>query len=38
MIENTKETLRKLRLYGMLRAYAELLEQPQSRFNAHELM
>jgi len=38
MIENTKETLRKLRLYGMLRAYDELLEQPQSRFNAHELM
>lgn len=38
-IETTKETLRKLRLYGMLRSYDALLEGPQpTSYNAHELM
>lgn len=38
MIENNKQTLQKLRLYGMLRAYNELIETPRESMTSHELM
>ena len=38
MIDKTKETLHKLRLYGMLRAYNELIENPKESMTSHELM
>ena len=38
MIEKTKQTLQNLRLYGMLRAYNELIENPRASMTSHELM
>lgn len=37
-IEQTAETLRKLRLYGMARAYTALIESPNDALGAHELI
>ena len=37
-IEQTAETLRKLRLYGMARAYTAQIESPNDSLGAHELI